>query len=331
MEQYMVSVLVTFYNQEQYVDDCLKSVFSQKTTFPFKLIVGDDGSTDGTIDKVKEWQEKYPERISYVIMPREEGKKYVGGTRASRNRLAILDKVDTKYFQYLDGDDYWTDENKLQLCYDILEKPENRDCTGCGHAINMFHEDDPSKVKRLPGTNVKEGKYQLRRYWKDMYFHTDTILFRSENIAKIPRELLEDSFNDNLITYSFMQYGAMYYLNKEMAAYRQNDSGIWAGEKKMVSVIREIILYDLECKINPSMKSISRGRHFRNFIYIHNNLYKVNGLEAYYQIAKQYDLPMTKKVIEKQPMFAKSHGMDGVILGYLKFMNKLQKLKNRFS
>ncbi len=331
MDQYMVSVLITFYNQKQYVDDCLKSVFSQKTTFPFKVIIGDDGSTDGTIEKIKEWQDKYPGRISYVVMPREEGKKYVGGTRASRNRLAILDKVDTKYFQYLDGDDYWTDDAKLQTGYDILEKPENADCVGCAHAINMFHENDVSKVKRLPGVNTKEGKYQLRRYWKDMYFHTDTILFRSENIAKIRRDLLEDSFNDNLITYSFMQFGPMYYVDKEMAAYRQNDSGIWAGEKKMVSVIREIILYDLECKINPSMKRISRGRHFRNFVYIHENIDKINGLDTYYEIAETYDLSMTKRVIKKQPMFTKSHGMDRVVLEYLKILHIIQKIKNKLN
>ena len=71
MGQYMVSVLITFYNSEQYVDDCLKSVFSQKTTFPFKVIIGDDGSTDGTVDKIKAWQERYPERLSYIIIPED--------------------------------------------------------------------------------------------------------------------------------------------------------------------------------------------------------------------------------------------------------------------
>ena len=72
-------------------------------------------------EKVKEWQKKYPERLFYIVMPREDGKKYVGGTRASRNRLALLDKVDTKYFQYLDGDDYWTDPYKLQKQVDFME------------------------------------------------------------------------------------------------------------------------------------------------------------------------------------------------------------------
>lgn len=164
-----------------------------------------------------------------------------------------------------------------------------------------------------------------------MYFHTDTILFRSENISKIRRDLLKDSFNDNLITYSFMQFGPMYYLDAEMAAYRQNDSGIWAGEKKMVSVIREIILYDLECKINPAMKSINRGRHFRNFVFIHDNMDKIKDLDAYYEIAEKYDLPMTKKVLTKQPMFTKKHELDKIVLGYLKFQNIVMKIKRKLS
>lgn len=335
MEQYKVSVLITFYNQEKYVDECLASVFSQKTSFGYKVVIGDDGSTDGTLDKIKEWQDKYPGRISVVVMPREDGKKYIGGTRASRNRLAILEKVDTKYFQYLDGDDYWTDENKLQTCYDILEKPENADCSGCGHAINMFHEDDPSKVKRLPGKNVKEGKYHIERYWKDMYFHTDTILFRSENIAKIPRDLLKDSFNDNLITYSFMQFGPMYYVDKEMVAYRQNDNGIWAGEKRTVSVIREMILYDMEYKINPSLRLASHQRHLKNFIYVYKNGDQIKNLDAYYEIAKTYDLPVTKKVLETQRMFSKSHLLDGVIvfgmwIRYKVFVKIVNKMNSFF-
>lgn len=325
MEKYEVSVLITFYNQEKYVDECLESVFMQKTTFPFKVIIGDDGSTDGTIEKIEEWQRKYPDRISYIVMPREAGVKYIGGTRASKNRLAILDQVDTPYFQYLDGDDYWTDENKLQLGYDILENPDNRECSGCAHAISMFHELDPSKIVRFPKKGITEGKYLLKNYWKDLYFHTDTIMFRSENIAKIPRNLLEDSFNDNLITFAFMQFGPLYYVDKDMAAYRQNNDGIWAGEKQIVSSIREIILYDIECKINPSLKPIINQRHLRNFIYIHKNRDKIKGLEAYYEIAEKYDLPTTKRVIKHQLVFMPIFALDKMALFWLRLRRKLRK------
>mgnify|MGYP000790527680 FL=1 len=48
-----VSVLVTFYNQEDYVDEALQSVFDQKCDFDFEVLIGDDGSTDGTITEME--------------------------------------------------------------------------------------------------------------------------------------------------------------------------------------------------------------------------------------------------------------------------------------
>ena len=59
MNDYKISVLVTFYNQEMYVDKALTSIFDQKTDFDFKVIIGDDGSTDGTVGRIKKWMEKY--------------------------------------------------------------------------------------------------------------------------------------------------------------------------------------------------------------------------------------------------------------------------------
>ncbi|MBR3019637.1 MAG: glycosyltransferase family 2 protein [Clostridia bacterium] len=192
MDGNKVSVLVTFYNQEKYVDDALKSVFMQETAFPFQVIVGDDGSKDGTVEKVREWQSKYPDRIRLVIQDRDDTKKYVRGARASRNRLSILQYVDTPYFAFLDGDDYYTDKNKLQKQYDILEKPENRDCVGCGHNILMYQEDNPEKSIILPGKLVRQGKYYPKKYWRDYYFHTDTIVFRSKYIKDLPFDLISD-------------------------------------------------------------------------------------------------------------------------------------------
>ena len=48
-----VSVLITFYNQEQYVDQALQSVIAQKTDFGVKILVGDDGSSDQTQERVR--------------------------------------------------------------------------------------------------------------------------------------------------------------------------------------------------------------------------------------------------------------------------------------
>ena len=107
-----VSVLVTFYNQEDYVDEALQSVFDQKCDFDFEVLIGDDGSTDGTMAKLQEWKQKYPDRMEIYVMDREPGVKYNSSQRASRNRLNLLQYVKGEYFAYLDGDDFYIDDHR---------------------------------------------------------------------------------------------------------------------------------------------------------------------------------------------------------------------------
>ncbi|MBQ4262096.1 MAG: glycosyltransferase, partial [Ruminococcus sp.] len=47
---FTVSVIITFYNQEKYVDATMQSVLDQKTDFDFEIIAGDDGSSDRTVE-----------------------------------------------------------------------------------------------------------------------------------------------------------------------------------------------------------------------------------------------------------------------------------------
>lgn len=302
-----ISVLITFYNQEQYVDRAINSVMSQKTNFPFKVIIGDDGSSDGTINKILDWEEKYSERITHIVQPREKGKKYIGGSRASRNRLALLAEVDTPYFIYLDGDDYWTDDEKLQIQFDILEKQENSDCVGCAHIIDMFDEDHPKKITPIPRFINHERKYDLKEYWRNYYFHTDTILFRSSVKDKIRKDFLLDFFNDNLITYAFLQFGKIYFLPRTMAAYVQNQTGIWASEKKAVSVLRNILSYDIELKINHNMRRISNLRHvidFKSYIDDKDSFTYIS--KDYFNLAEQYDCKMSVRALNGKNLLYKS-------------------------
>ena len=154
----MVSVLNTFYNQEKYVDDCLSSVFAQKTSFPFSVIVGDDGSSDQTLNKVLEWEKKYSGELRHIVQKRTLGETYIGGVRASQNRLALIKEVKTPYF-FLDGDDCWIANDKLQKQVDLLEKEENGDCEACAHYVNSFNEDNPEEAPSIiPSCQLKEGR-----------------------------------------------------------------------------------------------------------------------------------------------------------------------------
>ncbi|MBR6881123.1 MAG: glycosyltransferase [Clostridiales bacterium] len=253
-----VSVLVTFYNQERYVDAALESILSQKTVFGVKIIVGDDGSCDGTCDAVRRWMERYPGRIDLHVADAPGKEERIPGFCASKNRIGLLKYVNTEYFIFLDGDDHFTGDDKLQRQADILDSDQNQDCIACGHNTSIVSADGTEKTTCDP--SLKEGKISARKYWRDLYFHTDSILFRSSVIPKLDLDLLENSFNDNMITFSALRYGKIYYLPMNRAVYLQTGDGIWTSGRKTENLIRNMMFYDLSVKLMPSMRSISLSR-----------------------------------------------------------------------
>lgn len=264
-----LDVLVTFYNQEKYVDRALESIFSQQCNFSFNVLIGDDGSTDLTLLKVDEWSQKYPGRVFVYSMDREQGKKYIGGFRASQNRLNLLKYVTSEYFIYLDGDDYFTDIDKFQIQIDILDNPENNDCVACSHDILAAYPDGKNELYNK--ATFGQGKVTVEQYWFRDYFHTDTTVVRSSVIPNIHKELLINNFNDNLITYDIFQNGKIYYLKKAMAAYDQNGDGIWTGEKQLINNIRNMFLYDLCLIINQSLKYQNKIRFYTTWKWFYKN------------------------------------------------------------
>ena len=327
MEGNKISVLVIFYNQEKYVDDALGSVFMQETSFPFQVIIGDDGSNDGTVEKIREWQSKYPERIRLVIQERDNTKKYNGVNRASRNRLSILRLVDTPYFTYLDGDDYYTDKNRLQKQYDILEKPENSDCVGCGHNLRMFNESRPNNSVILPGRLVRQGKYDPQKYWRNYYFSTDTIVFRSKYIKELPLDIVNDFFDDNIITFCFIKHGPLYFLRDCMADYRKIDGGLWVGDREDICCISEFLCYDLECKINPEMKDIGVKRHLASFIKFSDNhdLFENVG-EEYLDMANEFNFPTMRRALEEKHLFTSDWVKDTKTINAIRSQCRIEDL-----
>ena len=248
MDNVQISVGITFYNQYNSVDKTISSVIEQITSFSYEILIGDDGSTDGTWEKILEWSQKYPEIISTFRMNRDDGVKPTG-FRASRNRLNLLKHVRGKYFIFLDGDDYYIDNEKLQKQFDILERKENADCMVCAHDIVFIYPDGREKPKY--GLSLPEGKYTGKEYWPKLYFHTNTELIRSLLIKEIDYNLVENNYNDNFITYISFQKGSIYYIPDAMASYVQTGKGIWTGQKKTINLLRNVFIYDLANQINP--------------------------------------------------------------------------------
>ena len=119
----LVSVAMIAYNVDRYISEAIESVLMQKTKFPFELIIGEDFSTDNTLQIVLEYQKKYPKIIRVLVREKNLG--------LTPNSVDTQNHCLGKYIALLDGDDYWTDEHKLQKQIDVLEN--HSEYSGCAH------------------------------------------------------------------------------------------------------------------------------------------------------------------------------------------------------
>ena len=182
MSELELVVLICTYNHKNSIAKAIESVLAQKTNFKFQAWILDDCSTDGTSDIVREYANKYPEIIVPFI--NEVNKS------ASKNTFEALKKMNAKYFATLDGDDYWTDENKLQIQVDILEN--NPDCSFCAHnTLKKYPNDEKNMHNNEPyiKTKIKSGKYHFPKNVKKEYLepHLSSRVYRTSclNLDKV--------------------------------------------------------------------------------------------------------------------------------------------------
>jgi glycosyltransferase involved in cell wall biosynthesis len=67
-----VTLVVLSYNQEHYLDDALASVVAQ-TSHDFEVVIVDDASTDGSVERLRRWLPKFAMPAKLVVNPRNVG------------------------------------------------------------------------------------------------------------------------------------------------------------------------------------------------------------------------------------------------------------------
>lgn len=219
-----VSVLVIAYNHEASIRKCLDSILIQKTNFDFDIIVHDDCSTDRTANIIKEYEQKYPDKIKPIYQTENQ---YSQG-RLVNACIEMYELCDGEYIATCESDDYWTDENKLQIQVDLLDK--NPDCVMCGHQSTI--NDTVNNRQTLQVTNhhistLPDNKTFKWNIYNAIYCHTSSRMYRSY-ILKERFKKSKDMIGDVKLFYWALSQGNMIYINKNMSTYNYNGKGIYS-------------------------------------------------------------------------------------------------------
>lgn len=110
-----VSICVPTYQHVSTIGRCLESLLDQDVDFPYEILLGEDGSTDGTRELCLEYAKRHPGKIRLFLHDRENNIKINGHPTGRFNFLYLLSKANGEYIAICEGDDWWTDEAKLRL------------------------------------------------------------------------------------------------------------------------------------------------------------------------------------------------------------------------
>ena len=253
MQKKKLTVIVLAYNQEEYLSQCIDSILNQKVSFDFQILIGNDGSSDNTAFIAQDYEKKYPDRIKFYFTERFY-RKHAGDYINFSN---LYKKTKTDYFCVLDGDDFYLDENKLQIQVDFLEK--NNFYTFIGHNYNYLHSDGKiiaaySDDEVLKYKDTCENLTQFLIGGVIPYMATSSVMFR--NIFKndktfkgyFSQEKAHMYFGDFIRTALHASQGKGKYINKIMSVYRIHDEGEWSGKNNIKMILKMIFFFRFHSK-----------------------------------------------------------------------------------
>lgn len=209
------TVILLAYNHEKTIAKAFESILEQETDFDFDIYVFEDSSTDRTADICREYKEKYPDKIRLFLNDRNLG--------VTRNFKQGLLNVKSKYFAFLEGDDYWCDKNKLQLQVNALEM--NPDCVLCTHKT-LCKDHINNKEWIMPD----EKKYAIQKRYKigeKVKVHASSRIYK--NIIKV-KDVPHFMFLDTDMLSMYLTRGDMIFLDRIMSVYNITGIGYWSGK-----------------------------------------------------------------------------------------------------
>ncbi|MEY2793848.1 MAG: hypothetical protein RJA76_1840 [Bacteroidota bacterium] len=292
-----VSVCLVTYNHEKYIQKCLDSILEQETNFDFEIVIGEDHSTDQTPSIIREYAEKFPEKIKAFIRPKNIGAKF--------NYLHSFFYCKGEYIVHIEGDDYFSDPQKLQIQADFLD--QSPEYSACFHNALMLYEDETMRENHLVNPSNQKPIIQTVDFLgeKETWFMaTASVMMQKKYIESLPEWFLKSKSGDIPLYVILTEAAPIAYIDRVMSVYRRHLEGLsFTDNTRSIEFLKNrIFMYSkineyTSYKFKNQIKSIL-GEYYLMFLESHE-INKNWFLKFYYFIKAWLLLPSTSKGLLK--------------------------------
>ncbi len=253
----VVSVCMITYNHEKYIAQAIESVLMQKCDFNFELVIAEDLSTDGTRKIITDYQKRFPEIIRVLLNDKNIG--------MSPNFIQALNACRGKYIAMLEGDDFWSSEEKLSKQVAFLE--EHSTFIGACHNLESLYITTGETYTRFSESNRPPEEITLQHMLKGNWASTPTVMLRREAIKSVPDEVFKERVADYFLWCHAATLGSIGYMHENMSVYRVHNQGAWSKNTLKQRIVLEtqnmIRATELFCRDdetrNSNIKRLNQG------------------------------------------------------------------------
>lgn len=222
----MVSVCCITYNHKEYIRDTLEGILRQRVNFAYEILIHDDASQDGTAKVIEEYAARFPEKIFPILQTENQYSKGLTNISGTFN----FPRARGKYIAMCEGDDYWTDLNKLQRQVDFMEA--HPDCSICFHSARIEVLGRAVTERRMRPYRKSRRVSPEEMIDKQSGYPTASLLFPTDMVQALPDFYVNAPIADIPLQLLAAARGWGYYMDRAMCVYRLGGASSWTSWMK---------------------------------------------------------------------------------------------------